>query len=64
MRALKGCAAALRKVVPDETGEISSWVLVTLMSAALIVSVWAVANERLIAIVQSALDTVCGNIGC
>lgn len=47
-----------------ERGEIASWVLVLLMSASLVVAVWAVANERLVAIVNSALSLVCGSAGC
>lgn len=48
----------------NEAGEIVAWVLISTMSAALVVSLWIVANERLVAIVKSALDTVCGSIGC
>lgn len=47
-----------------ERGDVSGWVLVLLMSAALVVAVWGVARERLVDIVGSALDTVCGSIGC
>ena len=48
----------------NEAGEVVAWVLISAMSAALVVSLWIVANERLVAIVRSALDTVCGSIGC
>ena len=51
-------------VVFDERGDIPGWVLVTVMSAALVVSVWTVADDRLVAIVRSALDSVCGSLGC
>lgn len=59
MHALKGL---LR--LGNEAGEVVSWVLISAMSAALVISLWAVANERLVAIVKSALDSVCGSIGC
>jgi hypothetical protein len=34
------------------------------MTSALVVAIWGVARDRLVAIVTSALDTVCGGIGC
>ena len=48
----------------NEGGEIASWVLIVVMTSALVVAVWAVARERLVDIVSTSLDTVCGNIGC
>lgn len=53
----------LRRVV-DETGEIAGWVLVLLMSAGLVISVWGLAHERLMNIVSNALSNVCGSVGC
>jgi hypothetical protein len=35
-----------------------------LMTSALVVLIWGVASERLTDIVGSALDTVCGTVGC
>ena len=52
---------------PDEAsqrGEIAAWVLVTLMTAGLVVSVWGLAHDRLLDIVSSALSNVCGSVGC
>jgi hypothetical protein len=54
----------LSRIIVDESGDIPGWVLVTMMSAALVVSVWTVADDRLVAIVRSALDSVCGSLGC
>jgi hypothetical protein len=48
----------------DETGEIAAWVLILLMTSALVVGVWAVARDRLVDIVSTSLATVCGSIGC
>ena len=48
----------------DERGEIVSWVLISLMSAAMVVAVFAVAKERLVQIITAALSSVCGGIGC
>lgn len=48
----------------EETGDIAQWVLVLVMSAALVVGVWSVASERLIEIVSTSLSNVCGGVGC
>lgn len=50
--------------VRDERGEIAAWVLLLLMSAGLIISVWGLAQERLLDIVSTALSNVCGSVGC
>jgi hypothetical protein len=39
-------------------------VLIVLMTSALVVAIWTVARGRLVGIVESALDTVCGSVGC
>ena len=48
----------------DERGDVPGWVLIVLMTSALVVAIWGVASDRLVAIVSSALSTVCGSIGC
>lgn len=48
----------------QERGDVPGWVLVLLMTSALVVAIWGVARERLVSIVSGALSTVCGNIGC
>lgn len=48
----------------NERGDVPGWVLIVLMTSALVVAIWGVARERLVSIVSSALSTVCGNIGC
>jgi hypothetical protein len=48
----------------DERGDVPGWVLIVLMTSALVVAIWGVARDRLVAIVQSALDTVCGPLNC
>ena len=48
----------------EQRGEITSWVLISLMSSALVVAVWGVAKEKLVQIVTAALSSVCGGIGC
>jgi hypothetical protein len=34
------------------------------MTSALVVAIWGVARDKLVEIVNSALSTVCGDIGC
>ncbi len=48
----------------QESGDVPGWVLIVLMTSALVVAIWGVARDRLVNLVQSALDTVCGGIGC
>ena len=48
----------------DERGDVPGWVMIVLMTASLVVAIWAVARDRLVGIVGSALSTVCGPIGC
>lgn len=55
---------ALRSRFEDESGDVPGWVLIVLMTSALVVAIWGVARDRLIQIVSSAFDTVCGGIGC
>jgi hypothetical protein len=39
-------------------------VLIVLMTSALVVAIWGVARGRLVALVESAFDTVCGPLNC
>jgi hypothetical protein len=48
----------------DERGDVPGWVMIVLMTASLVVAIWGIARDRLVAIVGSALSTVCGPIGC
>ena len=60
-------ARLLERVVPvllRERGDVPGWVLIVLMTAALVVAIWGVARDRLVAIVSSAFSIVCGGIGC
>lgn len=48
----------------SDRGDVPGWVLIVLMTSALVIAIWGVARDRLVAIVHSALSTVCGSIGC
>lgn len=44
----------------DEVGDVPGWVLVTLMTAGLVVVIWAVAGPALSALFQQAIERVSG----
>lgn len=52
------CQAALR--LRDETGDVPGWVLITLMTAALVTGIWAIAGDQLTSMFESALNGVTG----
>lgn len=60
MRLWVGLMTALH----DERGDVPGWVLIVLMTSALVVAIWGVARDKLVDIVRSALETVCGQVGC
>ncbi|KRE63117.1 hypothetical protein ASG78_04635 [Nostocoides sp. Soil756] len=43
-----------------ERGDVPGWVLITLMTAALVTALWAVAEDQLVAMFRSALASVGG----
>ncbi len=52
--------SALREFVDDETGDVPGWVLVTLMTAGLVVAIWTLAGPALAALFEQALSRVSG----
>lgn len=52
--------ALLQDLVDDETGDVPGWVLVTLMTAGLVVLIWAVAGPALSALFEQAIQRVSG----
>ncbi|MEO8528344.1 MAG: hypothetical protein ABI435_04640 [Pseudolysinimonas sp.] len=44
----------------EERGDVPGWVLITLMTAGLVIVLWAIAGPALGQIFQSALDRVTG----
>lgn len=51
-------------IFEDERGDVPGWVLILLMTSALVVAIWTVARDQLVSIVSAALSTVCGTVGC
>ena len=42
----------------DERGDVPGWVLVTMMTAALVVAIWTLAEDQLKQMLKDALDQV------
>jgi hypothetical protein len=53
-------AGRTRELVEDETGDVPGWVLVTLMTAGLVVLIWAVAGPALTSLFEQAIASVSG----
>ncbi|MET2012371.1 hypothetical protein ABXJ56_12515 [Microbacterium chocolatum] len=52
---------ALRpSLLADETGDVPGWVLITLMTAGLVVLIWALAGPALAGLFESAIARVSG----
>ncbi len=49
-----------RALADDERGDVPGWVLVTLMTAALVVVIWAVAGPALVGLFEQAISRVSG----
>lgn len=50
----------LRGLVDDEVGDVPGWVLVTLMTAGLVVVIWALAGPALAGLFEQAISRVSG----
>ncbi len=61
---MRRLAAVFFSTAREEAGDVPGWVLIMLMTSALVVAIWGVARDQLVSIVSSALSTVCGGIGC
>lgn len=60
MTTIKKWLSAGRGIAQDETGDVPGWVLVTLMTAALVVLIWAVAGPALVDLFEQAIGRVSG----
>ena len=52
--------AAAREVLDDERGDVPGWVLITLMTAGLVVVIWALAGPALSSLFEQAISRVSG----
>jgi hypothetical protein len=53
-------ATRLRVVVVDERGDVPGWVLITLMTAGLVVAIWMLAGPALAGLFEQAIERVSG----
>jgi len=51
---------ALRDLADDERGDVPGWVLITLMTAGLVVVIWAMAGPALADLFEQAISRVSG----
>lgn len=49
-----------RVLAGEDTGDVPGWVLVTLMTAGLVIGIWAVAGEALQNVFREAMNRVLG----
>jgi hypothetical protein len=52
--------AVLQDLDEDERGDVPGWVLITLMTAGLVVLIWAVAGPALAGLFEQAIERVSG----
>lgn len=48
----------MKSIISSEKGDVPGWVLITLMTAGLVVLIWAVAGPALQGVFDEALDRV------
>lgn len=60
MLSVKTTRASLAHRFRDDRGDVPGWVLITLMTAGLVIVLWAVAGPALAGVFESALDRVTG----
>lgn len=59
-RAASRLHAAALDIHDDERGDVPGWVLITLMTAGLVVVIWAVAGPALAGLFEQAISRVSG----
>jgi hypothetical protein len=56
----KSLKTKARKMFASERGDVPGWVLITLMTAGLVIVIWALAGPLLTNVFQQAIDRVTG----
>jgi len=57
---MTGLRRSLRCQWRDEDGDVPGWVLITLMTAGLVIIIWGLAGPALSGVFQQAIDRVSG----
>lgn len=52
---LRRLAGAVRARLAEDRGDVPGWVLITLMTAAIVIGLWAVASEQILQIFENAM---------
>lgn len=52
--------SGIRRLRDEERGDVPGWVLITLMTAGLVVVIWAVAGPALSGVFEQAIERVTG----
>ena len=50
----------MKRLLTDDRGDVPGWVLITLMTAGLVIVIWAIAGPALSAVFEQAIDRVVG----
>jgi hypothetical protein len=53
-------ARIARRLARDDRGDVPGWVLITLMTAGLVIIIWGLAGPALSSVFQQAIDRVTG----
>lgn len=57
---MRSMARRLANLCRDDRGDVPGWVLITLMTAGLVIIIWGLAGPALSAVFQQAIDRVTG----
>lgn len=57
---LVAAAATLRDRLAADRGDVPGWVLITLMTAGIVVALWAVASDQIVQIFENAMAPFLG----
>ncbi len=57
---MKSIHALVGRVAHDDRGDVPGWVLITLMTAGLVIVIWAIAGPALSEVFEAAIDRVIG----
>lgn len=62
MSRLRACLSrhSIARDLTDDRGDVPGWVLITLMTAGLVIVIWALAGPALEGVFQQAIDRVSG----
>ena len=60
MFASAGVLQGARERLPDQRGDVPGWVLITLMTAGLVIIIWGLAGPALSGVFEQAIERVTG----